>query len=116
VAIAPVTDLEQLRQDAQNYTSARIVSRFIGSGEHVRLGSPAQNAEAFAAPVLMFHGTRDLNSPVAQSRMMNSALEAKGKPVTYVELDGRDHYIDDEQARSRMLLQIDQFLATSLGG
>jgi dipeptidyl aminopeptidase/acylaminoacyl peptidase len=49
VAIAPVTDLERLRRDHVDYTDYKIVDRFIGHGEHVASGSPAQNAATISA-------------------------------------------------------------------
>lgn len=116
VAIAPVTDLQQLRQDSRDYTNARIVERFIGQGEHVSQGSPARNANAFTAPVLLFHGTRDLNVGVGQSRLMRARLEERNKPVKYIEYDGLDHYIDDTQSRTNMLVEIDTFLEGAFGG
>jgi len=115
VAIAPVTDLELLRQDALDYTSGRLVDRFIGRGDHVRAGSPAQNAQAFAAPVLLFHGTADQNVEVGQSRRMESRLRDAGKPVTYVEFDGLAHSLDDSTARLRLLTETARFLEGALG-
>ncbi len=114
VAIAPVTDLAQLREDSKPYTSYRLVDRFVGQGEHVAQGSPARNADAFTAPVLLFHGTRDENVNVAQSRLMQARLKERGKSVRYVEFDNRDHYIDDAEARTKMLVEIDKFLAGAL--
>ncbi len=115
VAIAPVTDLELLREEARVYTSYRLVNRFVGTGEHVAAGSPARNAAAFAAPVLLIHGTRDQNVDVEQSRLMRGRLEERGKPVTYIEYEDRDHQIDDAEARTGMLVAIDKFLASALG-
>jgi dipeptidyl aminopeptidase/acylaminoacyl peptidase len=116
VAIAPVTDLEQLREDSRPYTSYRLVDRFVGQGEHVAAGSPARNADAFSAPVLLFHGTRDQNVAAAQSRLMQARLKERGKSVRYVEYENRDHYIDDSEARTGMLVEIDKFLSDALGG
>ena len=50
VAIAPVTDLAQLKDEAMRDGSARIEGKFIGTGPHLREGSPAQNAAAIRAP------------------------------------------------------------------
>jgi dipeptidyl aminopeptidase/acylaminoacyl peptidase len=116
VAIAPVTDLEQLRQDARHYTSYRLVDHFVGQGEHVAQGSPARNADAFTVPVLLVHGTRDQNVDVAQSRLMQARLKERGKSVRYIEFENRDHYIDDVEARTRLLVEVDKFLAGALGG
>lgn len=115
VAIAPVTDLAQLKRDSFGFTNFRIVADFIGSGPHVKAGSPAQNAGIFKAPVLLFHGTLDQNVDVAQSRLMAERLRDEGKAVTYVEFEGLDHQLDEAKARYRMLTEIAQFLSAGLG-
>ena len=101
VAIAPVTDLDRLKTEAFRFTSYALVSAFVGDGPHVAQGSPARNAAAFRAPVLLFHGTEDLNVAVGQSRFMQDQLEDAGKRVEYVEYDQRDHFIADAQAPHR---------------
>lgn len=112
VAIAPVTDLEQLRTDARNYTNYSLVDSFIGRGPHVGAGSPAQHVDEFAAPVLLIHGTLDQNVAVVHSRMMEDRLKDAGKPVEYVEFEGLDHSLSDSAARAKMLARIDTFLAS----
>jgi dipeptidyl aminopeptidase/acylaminoacyl peptidase len=115
VAIAPVTDLDQMKLEADAYTSGELVEEFVGTGPHVMQGSPARNVEAFTAPVLLFHGTRDVNVNVEQSRTMERRMRAAGRPVELVEYEGRDHQLGDNWARGNMLLRIDGFLAQSLG-
>jgi dienelactone hydrolase len=115
VAIAPVTDLERLRQESSHYVNGSLVSRFIGTGPHVREGSPAQNARAFKAPVLMFHGDFDQNVGIGESRLMRSSLQSAGKSVTLVEFEGLDHHLEDAAARTRLLSESDAFLRKHLG-
>jgi dipeptidyl aminopeptidase/acylaminoacyl peptidase len=111
VAIAPVTDLEQLRTDAMHFTNYSLVDSFVGRGPHVAAGSPAQHAEEISAPVLLVHGTLDQNVPVIHSRRMASRLKSAGKSVEYVEFEGLDHSLSDSSVRAKMLMQIDAFLA-----
>lgn len=115
VAIAPVTDLQRLREEFRHFTSYRLVDEFIGDGPHVTQGSPAQNAEAFAAPVMMVHGTIDQNVGVRQSRLMKDRLKAAGKQVSYIEFEDLDHQLDSSVARERMLIDIDAFLTETFG-
>jgi len=115
VAIAPVTDLETLRTEARNYTNFPQVDAFIGKGEHVREGSPARNAGRIKAPVLLFHGDKDLNVGVGESRSMASKLKNAGKQVEFVEFKGLDHQLDDDTARTAMLSKADAFLRSSMG-
>lgn len=115
IAIAPVTDLERLRQESAPYTNFPIVDRFIGTGPHVREGSPAQNAARFKAPVLLFHGTMDQNVGSGESRLMADRLQSQGKPVTYVEFKGLGHSLNSKKARTQMLSQSDAFLRKAFG-
>ena len=115
VAIAPVVDLQQLRDDYRGYTSAALVERFIGDGAHVTAGSPLQNARRIAAPVLLFHGDRDLNVRVAHSRRMHSALRDAGKQSELVVFDGLEHDLADSAVRTQMLTRIAALLSERIG-
>jgi dipeptidyl aminopeptidase/acylaminoacyl peptidase len=114
VAVAPVTDLETLRSESANFTNYNIVDAFIGRGPHVREGSPAQNVGRITAPVLMFHGDRDQNVGVGESRMMASRLKSAGKQAELVEFHNLDHYLDDSSVRAGMLDKMDLFLRASM--
>ena len=114
VAIAPVTDLEALREEARGFTNFKIVDAYIGRGPHVKEGSPAQNAALIKAPVLMFHGDQDVNVNVTESRLMQSRLKAAGGKVDLVVYPGLDHQLDDSQARAQMLDKADAFLRETL--
>ncbi len=116
VAIAPVTDLDFLQTDARAYTNFRLVRDFVGTGPHVEAGSPRRHADRFAAPVALFHGTRDLNVDVRHSQAMEKALKAAGKPVIYHEYPDLQHGLADSKARTDMLATIGRFLDTHLGG
>lgn len=115
VAIAPVTDLAYLADDKRGYTSYRMVRDFIGQGPHVEAGSPRRHADKFAAPVALFHGTRDLNVDVRHARAMEKALKDAGKPVIYHEYEDLQHGLGDSKARADMLATIGRFLDEALG-
>ncbi|WP_271438798.1 alpha/beta hydrolase family protein [Pontixanthobacter luteolus] len=115
VAIAPVTDLEKLKNDSLGFTNERIMREFIGAGPHIKEGSPAQNVDRFTSPVLMFHGTSDQNVEVRQSRHMADRLKDAGKPVDYVEYEDLAHNLSDSAARADMLQRIGVFLDQNLG-
>jgi dipeptidyl aminopeptidase/acylaminoacyl peptidase len=110
IAVAPVTDLE-LTRDRYARTSINAVRRdFFGTGPHIAEGSPARNAARFRAPVLMFHGDRDLNVEVEQARLMNSRLRDAGKQSELIVYPRLDHQLDDSTARADMLRRSDAFL------
>jgi dipeptidyl aminopeptidase/acylaminoacyl peptidase len=110
VAIAPVTDLGALVNDRRDWGDFLEVQRYVGSGPHVRAGSPALNVDKITAPVLLFHGTMDSNVDVRQSRIMQSRMDAAGKPSELVIFDGLDHQLDDSTARADMLEKSAAFL------
>jgi dipeptidyl aminopeptidase/acylaminoacyl peptidase len=115
VAIAPITDLNLLREESRGWSDFRLVRDFVGSGATVREGSPAQNAAAIRAPVLLFHGDLDTNVDIRHSRMMHDRLRDSDRASELVVLPGLDHQIEDSEARAQMLRRIDAFLRTSLG-
>ena len=110
VAIAPVTDLAQLRRESSRFTSGRINRDFIGEGPHLREGSPAQNAAAIRAPVLMFHGSYDQNVDIEQARTMRRALQGAGGRVELIEYENLAHNLGTSEARTDMLRRIAAFL------
>ncbi|MBE1525603.1 dipeptidyl aminopeptidase/acylaminoacyl peptidase [Sphingopyxis sp. OAS728] len=110
VAIAPVTDLGKMKDQSMRVTNGAITRDFIGSGPHVREGSPAQNAGAIKAQVLMFHGTLDQHVDIDQARIMRSALTSAGKKVELIEYSGLAHNLWDSETRIAMLGRISAFL------
>jgi dipeptidyl aminopeptidase/acylaminoacyl peptidase len=114
VAIAPVTDLQLLKEETRNWANHVLAGKFIGSGPHLRDGSPAYNAARIAAPVLMFHGDFDRNVAVNQARRMEGRLRDAGKKVELVVYPRLDHALEDSEARADMLRRSDIFLRSAL--
>jgi acetyl esterase/lipase len=114
-AIAPVTDLEMLKQESADYTNAQVVADFIGSGPHVIEGSPLRHASAIKVPVLLVHGDMDLNVRIAESEKMEAALRTAGTPVEFLRYKSLDHQLEDSAARIEMLTKIGQLLDRTIG-
>lgn len=115
VAVAPVTDLAALKEQARYWSNFELVNTVIGDGPHVNEGSPAQHADRFKVPVLMFHGAMDSNVSIEQSRLMESRLKSAGGQVTLVTWEDLDHQLDDSGARADMLRRCDAFLRKAFG-
>jgi len=113
VAVAPVTDLQLLKEEAQHYTNANLVEAEVGDGPHVREGSPLQNVDKIQAPVLLFHGDRDINVDIEQSRRMDRALHSAGKQSELIVYPGLTHSLEDSTVRSAMLAKMAAFLSAS---
>jgi dipeptidyl aminopeptidase/acylaminoacyl peptidase len=114
VAIAPVTDLAAVKEAHRQWSDFQLVSQFIGEGPHVVAGSPARNAPQIKVPVLMFHGTNDLNVAYGQSVLMDKALEAAGVRHELVTFENLDHQLDDSAARTELLRRSDAFLRDAM--
>jgi dipeptidyl aminopeptidase/acylaminoacyl peptidase len=114
VAVAPVTDFALFKQDWIGWSIGRIKRDFVGSGAHITEGSPAQNAGRIKAPVLLFHGERDFNVRVRQSRVMADRLKDSGGKVELVVYPELDHGLVDSAARADMLRRSDAFLRAAL--
>lgn len=66
IAIAPVSELDILRGERENFTSHGNHDCFVSRGEHVAAGAPARHAAAIKAPVLLFHGDQGRNVGVGE--------------------------------------------------
>jgi len=115
VAIAPVTDLALLKEEARDYTNYQVVADYVGAGPHIVDGSPLRHASAIKVPVLLVHGDLDQNVNVEQSRKMDAALQAAGTPVEFLEYKSLDHQLDDSTARTEMLSKIGRMLDQTIG-
>ncbi|MFM7625248.1 MAG: alpha/beta hydrolase family protein, partial [Gammaproteobacteria bacterium] len=81
----------------------------IGSGPHIEDGSPARHAGRISAPVLLFHGMKDEAVRSRHSMTMATNLEKAGRRVERVIWEELDHYLDDSDARTQLLLDSDRF-------
>ncbi|HEX5238857.1 MAG TPA: alpha/beta fold hydrolase, partial [Sphingomicrobium sp.] len=115
VAIAPVTDLALLKQEAQDYTNADVVAKFVGSGPHVIEGSPLHHAADIKVPVLLVAGTLDANVAYEESAKMEDALQGAGAKSELLTFKGLDHQLDDSVARTEMLTKIGELLDNTIG-
>jgi len=115
VAIAPVTDLSLLKQDARAYTSSEIREKQVGSGPHVIEGSPLRQVSSIQVPVLLVHGDMDANVRFWHSQKMNDALRGADKEVEFLQYKGLEHSLVDSTVRTEMLTKIGQLLDRTIG-
>lgn len=84
-------------------------------GDALDARSPALNAEAIQADILLIHGKDDTVVDIEQSEVMAKALKKAGKSYEFIELDGEDHWLSTETTRIAMLEELGGFLAKHLG-
>ena len=75
--------------------------------------SPVHAAERITVPILLLHASDDTVVPFAQSASMAHAL-ARTHNATLVALPGEDHWLSRSETRTRMLQELEKFLAAHL--
>ena len=116
IAIAPVTDLAMLRRDAAGFSNAKLTRQMVGKGdEHLKPGSPLQNASLIKAPVLLVHGDMDINVRSRHSVEMAAKLRKAGISVEFIHHKDLDHNLEDSTARIEMLTKIGHLLDRTIG-
>jgi len=116
VSIAGVSDPEMLIEVARRFTNRKEVREFVSrESEVIKHGSPLKRASEIRAPVLLFHGDKDINVPVEHSKKMENALKRTKKSVTYIEYEDVEHQIWRTGYRVDMLDRIGSFLGTHIG-
>lgn len=124
VAIAGVSDLRSMlgwekRERGANSTAFAYWTNVIGDidqdADAIEAVSPYRLAKNFKAPVLLIHGGDDLTVPERQSDMMDQALKAAGKPVTYMRIGKDDHNLVAIDSRNKALTAIGEFLKMHIG-
>ncbi len=115
VAIAPVTDLVDLKERYRRWSNFYLAADYIGEGQPAIDGSPARNASKIKVPVLLFHGADDINVDYAQSRLMDKSLAAAGARHELVTFEHLDHQLEDSAARTELLRRSDAFLRQAFG-
>jgi dipeptidyl aminopeptidase/acylaminoacyl peptidase len=55
--------------------------------------SPLFSADKISTPLLLLHGSRDVNVPLGESLQLWVGLRILGKPVEMVQVEGEDHHI-----------------------
>ncbi|MBW8733748.1 MAG: S9 family peptidase [Asticcacaulis sp.] len=117
VAIAGVMDIKSFvsfKEDASgrvDSSTARYWKMQFGDQKTWDAASPAKQADKAYCPILLIHGTDDTVVPIDQSRRMEKALKAAGKPVEFVTFKGQDHWESIPSARTTMMQAAVDFIA-----
>ncbi|HSF16433.1 MAG TPA: LpqB family beta-propeller domain-containing protein [Vicinamibacteria bacterium] len=93
-----------------------------------RLGDPEENPDAYlqaapvervdriARPLLVLHGTADVNVPFLESLHLIDELMKKGKKVDFVAYPGEFHYFHREHVLRDAWRRVEEFFSTHLRG
>lgn len=110
VAVAGLSDLQRFQawvSDRQGMDGRAVAfwKDLMGAsgGQDLKDISPERLAARADAPILLVHGVDDTVVPIEQSRLMERALKAAGKPVEFVTMPSEDHWLSREPTRQAML-------------
>ncbi|HEX4292937.1 MAG TPA: S9 family peptidase [Rhizomicrobium sp.] len=102
------------RDHTSDDRTLRYWERFMGVTDYddPRLAeiAPIFHIAAADVPILLIHGRDDTVVPIEQSEDMEDALKSAKKPVTFVKLDGEDHWLSRSETRLQMLQATVSFL------
>lgn len=76
--------------------------------------SPLFNADKIHTPLLLLHGTADVNVPPSESTALYNALKILGRPVELIEVTGEDHHILEPERQTRWMQSIQAWFAKYL--
>jgi dipeptidyl aminopeptidase/acylaminoacyl peptidase len=121
VSLAGISDLASFRAWLVHRQSGRddspdiqYLDRFFGTkgGDDPGLAaiSPAKNVGRVNVPLLLIHGKDDTVVPLEQSQIMADAMKAAGKDVSFIVMDGEDHWLSRAQTRTQALEAMVAFL------
>lgn len=115
VSFAGVTDVEYLVKSYRNFTNYEVVKKQIGDDNDLLWdASPLKHASKINVPVLLMHGDKDRSVRVQHSEDMYDELKNQNKSVSYIELEGGDHYLSNTEHRIEVFTAMEQFLAEHL--
>lgn len=116
IAFAPVTDVGDLVHRIELFNWKDDNLPILGnSGRPLDEISPILRVAKAGMPILLLHGERDYTVPVDQSRRMEAALKAAGKPVEAVYYKDENHYLSLASTRQDFLSRLETFLDHNIG-
>ena len=111
VSVAGVSDLRELKTDANFFQGAKVVKEQIGRDpEKLKADSPRLQAAKIGVPVLLVHGAEDYTVEPDHSEFMARAMQEAGKPYKLVMIDGTDHYFQNQADQRQLFTAITDFL------
>lgn len=115
ISYAPITDLPSLLYQYKDVYGYQAYRDYIESDEwSIEEASPKNNTGNINVPVLLMHGSEDLNVSPYQSRAFYDRMEEANKDIKYIEFENGDHFLTNEQNRIQFLKEVEIFLEKHL--
>lgn len=93
-----------------SYWNTQLSGKDDQDKEMLRTISPAEHVDKILAPILLIHGDKDRIVDVDQSRLMYKRMKKAGKEVEFVELEGDNHNLSQQDTRLAALTALINFV------
>ena len=117
VDICGMSDLMTFYRDTEPWIASAAVTKY-GHPEQdadlLKSLSPLHRIDRITVPLLVAHGALDTNVPVNEGRQVVAALEALGREVDYLELEGEGHEYRSRASRQLLMVRMAEFLIGAL--
>ncbi len=117
VDICGMSDLITFYRDTEPWIASAAVTKYghpVHDADLLRSLSPLHRIDRVTVPLLVVHGELDTNVPVDEGRQVVLALEALGRAVGYLELEGEGHEYRSRSSRLRLSVRMTEFLIGAL--
>jgi dipeptidyl aminopeptidase/acylaminoacyl peptidase len=114
VSIAGVTDLKAIINERARFYGGAAATRNATGDEDLDDQSPRRRAKEIRVPVLLVHGTADIQVTDRHSRRMARALAAAGVPHETLYMEDGDHSLTKPPMRLALYRKVEEFLARYL--
>lgn len=120
ISIAGVTDLNDMVSDLKKnrfgkFSARDFMLRGFEGGDNIAANSPVKRANELVTPVLLVHGTNDVQVQFDQYKRMKSKLKKSKAKKTLIEIKGGDHSLATSEHRQILFKAMDKHLADNLG-
>lgn len=119
ISFAGVSNLVDMSRHWAGYGGSKVADKQLGNywndRDRLKQTSPSSRAAEIKVPVLLVHGTVDVQVPYDQSVDMDKALKAAGKNHRFVTLEGGDHQLSRQSDHVKFLDETLKFLDQNIG-
>ncbi len=120
VSIAGVTDLNDMVSDLKmnrfgKFTARDFMLKGFEGGDNIKSNSPVKRADELKTPLLLVHGTKDIQVQFDQYKRMKRALKKSPAKTTFVEIKDGDHSLATTDHRTKLFKAMDKHLTNHLG-
>jgi dipeptidyl aminopeptidase/acylaminoacyl peptidase len=107
--------MKEMQWDSRYFYGGRAGAQWSTGTADLDANSPLKRAAELKLPVLLVHGTWDINVNIDHSKSMSKALARNGHRAKLVTIEHGDHSLSKPSMRLTLFQELETFLAAHLG-